>query len=264
MVNEGSAWRIALMRPGNDPIGNLAQHLQAAAQSSQSPEDEPNHTPNEERDMKHAILEATLHRSARGLVEAAKQLQLEKHENLLVVVDQFEELFRFQKDIKGGKEEAAAFVKLLLEATAQRDVPIFVIITMRSDFLGDCAQFRDLPEALNDGQYLIPWMTRDQRHASMTGPAAVGGGEMTPRLVQRLLNDLGDDPDQLPVLQHALMRTWDHREEQSHNGVRMDVEDYEAVGQLTGALSWHADEAYLGLPDERSQTHRQTPLSMPD
>ncbi len=254
MVNEGSTWRIALLRPGNDPIGNLAQHLQTAAQSSQSTESEPKHTPNEEWDMKRAILEATLHRSARGLVEATKQLQLEKHENLLVVVDQFEELFRFEKDIKGGKEEAAAFVKLLLEVTAQREVPIFVVITMRSDFLGDCAQFRDLPEALNDGQYLIPRMTRDQRQASMTGPAAVGGGEMTPRLVQRLLNDLGDDPDQLPVLQHALMRTWDHREEQGHNGVQMDVEDYEAVGQLTEALSHHADEAYVGLPNERSQT----------
>ncbi len=253
MVNEGSAWQIALMRPGNDPIGNLAQHLQGPAQTTQTKEDEPNSTSHEERGMKQAILEATLHRSARGLVEATKQLQLGPYENLLVVVDQFEELFRFQQDIKGGKEEAAAFVKLLLEATAQREVPIFVVITMRSDYLGDCAQFRDLPEALNDGQYLIPRMTRDQRQVSMTGPAAVGGGEMNPWLVQRLLNDLGDDPDQLPVLQHALMRTWDHREQQSHNGVQMDVKDYEAVGELTEALSRHADEAYLGLPDERSQ-----------
>ena len=107
MVNEGSVWRIALMRPGNDPIGNLAQHLQAAGYPSQDGQDEPKHTSNEEWDMKHAILEATLHRSARGLVDATKQLQLGPHENLLVVVDQFEELFRFQKDIKGGKEEAA-------------------------------------------------------------------------------------------------------------------------------------------------------------
>ena len=80
---------------------------------------------------------------------------------------------------------------------------------MRSDFLGDCARFRDLPEMLNDGQYLIPRLTRDERRATIEGPVAVGGARIAPRLTQRLLNDVGDDPDALPVLQHALMRTWD-------------------------------------------------------
>lgn len=80
---------------------------------------------------------------------------------------------------------------------------------MRSDYLGDCAQFWDLPEAINDGQYLIPRMTREQRRAAITGPVAVGGAKITPQLVNRLLNDVGDNPDQLPILQHALLRTWE-------------------------------------------------------
>src|SRR6266700_2433230 len=78
-------------------------------------------------------------------------------------------------------------VKLLIEAKRQSDVPIYIVITMRSDFLGDCAQFRDLPEAINDGQYLIPRMTRDQRREAITGPVAVGGGEISRPLVNRLL-----------------------------------------------------------------------------
>jgi len=60
------------------------------------------------------------------------------HENLLIVVDQFEELFRFkQASTRGDSEdEAAAFVKLLLEATKQDEVPIYVVPTMRSDGVG--------------------------------------------------------------------------------------------------------------------------------
>jgi hypothetical protein len=65
------------------------------------------------------------------------------------------------------------------------------------------------PEALNNCQYLIPRIMRDQQRPAIEGPVAVGGGTIALRLVQRLLNDVGDDPDQLPVLQHALMRTWE-------------------------------------------------------
>ena len=117
-------------------------------------------------------------------------------------------------------------MKLLLEATDQREVPIYVVITMRSDFLGDCAQFRDLPAALNDGQYLIPRMTRDQRREAITGPVAVGGATIAPRLVQRLLNDVGDDPDHLPVLQHALMRTWEAWQSEGRPEAPIDLQHY--------------------------------------
>ena len=53
-------------------------------------------------------------------------------------------------------------------------------------------------------------MTRDQKRRAIEGPVAVGNAKITPRLTQQLLNDLGDNPDQLPILQHALMRTWSY------------------------------------------------------
>ena len=138
-------------------------------------------------------------RGALGLVEVTQQARTEPHENLLVVVDQVEEIFRFKQQANSleAEDEADAFVKLLLAAIKQREVPIFVVLTMRSDFLGDCAQFRDLPEALNESQYLIPRLTRDQLRRAIEGPVAVGGAKITPQLVNRLLNDMGDNPDQL-------------------------------------------------------------------
>lgn len=247
MTQAGSAWRVALFRPGHDPIGNLAQSLNDPQVFGDDEDD---------GDLQRTITEATLRRSALGLVEATRQARMPAHENLLVVVDQFEEIFRFKRTSKkeSSEDEAAAFVKLLLEAKRQTNVPIYIVITMRSDFLGDCSQFRDLPEAINEGQYLIPRMTRDERREAITGPVAVGGGEIAPRLLNRLLNDVGDNPDQLPILQHALMRTWDYWTRHRRDGEAIDLSDYEAVGTMVDALSRHADEAYNELPNDRSKT----------
>ena len=243
MAGAGSGWRIAVMRPGADPVGNLARAL-ADREVLGGDGDEA---------VRSALAEATLRRGALGLVEAARGARLAARENLLVVVDQFEELFRFKAArAPSNADDAAAFVKLLLEASSQRDVAVYVIITMRSDFLGDCSIFWGLPEAINDGQYLIPRMTRDERREAITGPAAVGGGTISEPLVSRLLNDMGDSPDQLPILQHALMKTWEHWAARRRDPAEpVGVEDYEAVGTMSGALSRHADETFEELSDER-------------
>ncbi len=246
MAQTASVWHVALMRPGSDPLGNLAEALSKLA---------PFKVQDELAHFQAAMLRASLSRSSLGLIETCKQAPLPASENLLVVVDQFEELFRFKQEAQksGHGEEAAAFVQLLLEATRQRDLAIFVVLTMRSDFLGDCAQFRDLPEAINDGQYLIPRMTREQRRSAITGPISVAQGEIADRLVQRLLNNVGDNPDQLPILQHALMRTWDYWHVRRQNNSPLDLRDYAKIGGMAEALSQHADEAYNELPDDRSR-----------
>ena len=117
-----------------------------------------------------------------------------------------EEIFRFESP--EGREEADAFVSLILAAAKQREQPVYGVITMRSDFIGDCARFPGLPEAVNDAQVLTPRLTREQSRQAIEGPARVFGGSVEPALVNRLLNDMGTDPDQLPLMQHALMRMW--------------------------------------------------------
>jgi tetratricopeptide (TPR) repeat protein len=242
MVKAGSTWRIATLRPGEDPIGHLAAALNGSGVLG---------TEGEMASTNRVLLEATLRRSTLGLVDAVRQARIPPEDNLLVIVDQFEELFRFRRSrqIENSRDEAVAFVKLLLEATRQQEAPIYVVLTMRSDFIGDCMEYPGLPEAVNAGQYLVPRMTRDELRSAITGPIAVGGGEIAPRLVLRLLNDLGDNQDQLPVLQHALMRTWDHwerhRSEHRTDVEPIDIADYEAVGSMQQALSLHAEEAFL-------------------
>ena len=118
MTHAGSGWHAAIMRPGSNPIGNLARALATAGVLA----------PEEEADsasLDVLFLESTLRRSASGLVDAIQQAHLGPGQNVLILVDQMEELFRFA-ETQGMRQEdqAAAFIKLLLEATRQTEVPI--------------------------------------------------------------------------------------------------------------------------------------------
>ena len=95
-------------------------------------------------------------------------------------------------------------------------------------------------------------MLRDQKRDAIEKPIGVGGAKISPLLVQRLLNDVGDDPDQLPVLQHALMRMWDVWSAGSdHESPASNWPTSRRPAGLASALSNHADEIYDSLPDDR-------------
>ena len=250
MAAAGTHWRMATCRPGHDPIGALAQALAEPELLFDPPRERstaPAMAPEE-------LVQGTLRMSGLGLVDIVRQARLPAGTNLLLVVDQFEELFRYQgrSDVNnqashGPGDAAVAFVKLLLEAVAQNELAIYVVLTMRSDFLGDCAQFRGLPEVMNEGQYLVPRLTRDEIRAAITGPVLGAQAQISPVLLTRLLNDVGDNPDQLSILQHALNRTWAEWEKQADNGRPLDLPHYEKIGGMQGALDQHAEKAFAEL-----------------
>jgi WD40 repeat protein/energy-coupling factor transporter ATP-binding protein EcfA2 len=248
MSGAGSSWRVCTFRPGNDPISNMAEGLSEAGVLY---DDDGSY----DKAMLTSINESILRRSSTGLVGAYKQSGIDTRHNLLILVDQFEELFRFskyEKDNKDGKRDSIAFINLLIKATEQREIAIYVVFTMRSDFLSDCTEFRGLPEAINNGDYLVPRMTREERKDAITGPVSVAGATIAPRLLNQLLNDVGDNPDQLPILQHALMRTWDVWKKKNV-ATALDIEEYEEIGTMKHALSQHAEEAYAELTTDKQK-----------
>ncbi|MDA8715327.1 hypothetical protein N9M27_05535 [Flavobacteriales bacterium] len=246
ITEAGSKWRIIASRPGSAPIDNLA----AAIAQDELPD-----ASDEDLKVRHAMTQAILKSSAKGLVETIKHMDRKADENVLILVDQFEELFRFRKseNAQNAYNDAVAFVKLLLTAVKQNEVPIYIVITMRSDFIGECSQFQELTKLINDSHYLIPQMTRRDITQAIEGPIAVGGGQISHQLVQRLLNDIGDKQDQLPILQHALMRTWDYWTRFSSKQDPADTTHYEAVGAMEKALSDHANEAYDELNEREKE-----------
>ena len=213
----------------------------------------------------------TLRSSSLGLVEAVRNAGLAPGESLLVVADQFEELFRYCRRMSAvdGGAEAALFVNILLTAARRPDAPVYVLLTMRSDFLGDCAQFPGLPESLSESQYLIPRLTREQRRQAITEPLRLFGATATPQLVEQLLNDSGEDsgdtavgadyrggaPDPLPVLQHALLRTylaWKSLPQEKTAGL-IDLPQYRDAGRTDAALNKHAEHLFAEELDDETQ-----------
>ncbi len=239
----GSRWRIITTRPGNSPVENLAEAISASERPEKS---------DEEIILDKKIIYTILRRSSFGLVNAVRQIKLAKGENILLILDQFEELFRYKESRKDITvlNETEAYIKMLVNAIKQKDQPIYVVLTMRSDFIGECSQFQELTRLINKSNFLIPQMTRDDFREAITGPLAVGGAEIDPQLLQHLLNSIEDKNDQLPVLQHVMMRTWEFWTRNNEPNAPLRMRDYEVAGRIENALSMHANEAYDELTDE--------------
>ena len=244
LARSRDAWHIARMKPDHRPLFNLARALFAAMNAGDD-------AAGNGDDWYEAIRRRGIH----GAKERIGPLLERGKSNLFLLVDQFEEVFRFGAHAKEAREreQAAEFVDLLLRLAEQDDIPVYVCITMRSDYIGDCDAFHGLPEAMNRGQYLVPRLTRAQRREAVEGPIRLAGASISPRLLDRLSNESGQFRDDLPVLQHALMRTWEKRRTGPAPGAAVDMAHYEATGTMKNALSQHADEAL----DELSAADRR-------
>jgi hypothetical protein len=226
-----SRWRVVDFRPRGEPLHNLARRLLATeGRDSQNGSNRP-----DEGEV--GALRARLKREPWALFRWCQEGHLPRGTNLLILVDQFEELFRYQT--YDDREEAEAFVARLLEVRnppefldVEAAASLYVTITMRSEYLGACSLIENLAEAINQGAYLTPRMKRNECREAIEGPAELCGIEIEEALVNRLLNDLarfafwGDDgknepgqedqlsrlarrADQLPLMQHALNRMWE-------------------------------------------------------
>ena len=259
------AWCIVICRPGDDPYRALAESLVDRVLGESL-----NATAQRERVSQ---AEAALRASQYGLTNALRLLAVPPSHHVVVLVDQFEELFRFRRDeatrIRAGivdeatlcerRNDANAFVNMLLKSCQQTEQFEFVIITMRSDFLGDCDAFIGLPEAISRSQYLTPRLTRSQLEDAIRRPLALPQFKSTiaDELVTRILNDVGSEPDQLPLMQHALMRTWQQHRAAADGAAGLKMKDYTAVGGVSGALDQHADEVFHRLGDDQTRARLQ-------
>lgn len=247
MTQTGPHWHIITSRPGTSPIVNLTNSIVEYQVKHRLIEES-------DREIHKAIINSVLRSGSDGLVEIAKYIQVNKKENVFFLIDQFEELFRYENtDDEESVNDATAYVNLIMNAVNQKKVPVYVAINMRSDFIGDCANFVGLTQMINTSNYLVPQMTREQKRMAIEGPVAVGGGRIAPRLVKRLLADIDNHQDQLPILQHALMRTWDYWVENREPGEPLDIRHYNTIGKISQALSLHANEAFDELNSREKQ-----------
>ncbi len=168
--------------------------------------------------------------------------------HLLLVVDQFEELFTLCRD----EFEREAFIDNLLIASApETDTQVSVVVTLRADFYAHGGQYPDLREALAQHQEYIGPMSAEELRRAIEAPARHGGWEFEQGLVDLILRDVGDEPGALPLLSHALLETWKRR-----RGRTLTLKGYAESGGVRGAIAKTAETVFHQLTLEQQQIAR--------
>jgi hypothetical protein len=192
-ARSGVRWRTAIALPREAPLRRLAEaiaELQRAA---------------DDQDHAHQV-RRVLNRGADAPAALAELLRNGDDDNVCILIDQFEELFAFASH--HGREEAQLFVDILVGLQQNPPPGLYAILTMRSEFLGVCARFKGLAEAVNRTQYLLPQMDRPALIRAIREPALLYDGEVSRALAERLIADAAGDQDQLPLIQHGLMQLY--------------------------------------------------------
>ncbi|MFP3940254.1 MAG: NACHT and WD repeat domain-containing protein [Thermoanaerobaculia bacterium] len=247
LVRSRAAWRVLVIKPGKAPMHHLAGAVLTGGSADEAGA--------EETSEEAAALgqEASLCGAEPIVERLGRSLGAGEgpgEQNVLLVVDQFEELFRFGLHAKNRRlrDEAADFVSVLLDLVEEGSLPVYVVLTMRADFIRDCDDVPDLPEALNRSLFLVPRLTREQFREAIEGPVRLAGAEVSGRLLDRLLNDSSREHDELPVLQHALLQTW--WEWAKDRRGPLDLVHYERAGTAERALDLDAERALEGLSED--------------
>lgn len=234
-------WTVVLFKPGAHPVKNLLAALKMQLR----------------RKLGTAVA-AVLHEDEMGrdgtrtaILELISALGSGK---ILLVIDQFEEIFRYdlaRHTWTEARAETSLFIRLILELIQGRESDCYAVITMRSDYLDNCTEFKGLTEAINTGYYLLPKMTAEEISEIITKPIEATGGVIAPDLTTLLLQEISTSPDSLPILQHALLRTWDKWMTTPANPSLITIADYEAIGTMKNAITIHAEEIFNQKLDDR-------------
>ena len=177
---------------------------------------------------------------------AALGLVIRQHdEDLVLVVDQFEEIFTL-----ASPEQRDWFIRALMTAP-------HVVIGVRADFYGHVGRHPALVEALDGAQLLVGPLTTDELRRAITEPARRAGATVESALVTRLVADVAGQAAALPLVQHALVETWHRR-----RGMTLSLVGYEEAGGVEHAIARTAEAVYSRLDSEQRRTARRTFLRL--
>ena len=253
LYRAGSQWVSATMEPGSRPITALANAFKKVISKSEKSNNL------KEFPAELSGVESLLEERPDALVELSDMITpiLGDRTNLLILIDQFEELFR--EDL-ASPIETTKLINLILNVFHAHPERLYIVITMRTDFLEQCSYYKGLPEALNQTQYLTPRLNDVELHDAIVKPLQLEhfGGNIEPDLVRSIIEEMGVDatydPDSLPLMQHALMWLW-HLSLTDANKTAskpiLKLEDYKKFKGLSGCLSEHANLILAGLTEKQ-------------
>jgi WD40 repeat protein/energy-coupling factor transporter ATP-binding protein EcfA2 len=254
LTRPGSNWRTAEMRPGKHPVRNLA-HALASLQTDADKSDI--------SDQYYDLLRS----DESGLWLATETLAPRATPNpLLILIDQFEEVF---SEI-AAQSERRSLLELIVAFSAKAHPNLFLVVTMRTDFLEQCANFPKLADVINATLFITPVLRDSEIKSVVSLPPEPYHGIVEPKLVEAIVKDTSSEcsynPDHLPLMQHALSWLWNKAISDAglfnspprpnaiapSQRITLAYDQYVTHGGLKGILNEHADKLLGGL-SEREQ-----------
>ncbi|MEN8041579.1 MAG: BTAD domain-containing putative transcriptional regulator [Actinomycetota bacterium] len=232
-ISGSERWFITDMLPGAYPYEELASALLRVA--SEMPSD----------------LEKDLRSDARGLARAVKRY-IPNDQTVLLIVDQFEELFTLVSDA-----ERDAFLALLAATVDDERSNVRVVITMRADFFDRPLRFSSLGNALRAGTVPISAPSGDALRLMVSEPAAGVGVSFEPGLIDRVVSDVKQQPGALPLLEFSLTELFEQRDSD-----QLTINAYLASGGVLAALGRRAESTYSALEPEGKLVTREVMLRL--
>jgi hypothetical protein len=218
-------WKIQIMVPGEHPLQCLARTFVDNTLSSVNKA--------EEQQKAEGYLES----GSQGLERLIDPNGMSQEDRLIIVIDQFEEVFTLCEDI----EEREKFLSCLLETEAKLKGKLCLILSMRADFFGKCLEreYSGLGRKIQENLICVTPMNRQELRKAIALPAQKENLEVEEELIGRMLNEIEGSPGSLPLLEYTLTRLWEEREEN-----KLKLSTYERLGGIGGTLNRRATQVY--------------------
>jgi len=240
-------WLIESFRPRNQPFYNLASVLVRLLKPDLDQIQQPSRS---------AKLLADLVQGKLKLPQVlANILDRYPGKRLLLVVDQLEEIYTFGSNTQ---EQQQFFVDALLAAVQSASSRLTVIFTLRADFFGYALSYLPFAEALrNFSPMLLPAMNRQELEAVIERPAQTIGVQLEEGLTERILDDISQEPGNLPLLEFTLTQLWAKQSPR-----KLTHQAYAEIGGVAKALANHAEAVYANLNNSKQKQTQQIFLEL--
>jgi hypothetical protein len=229
-VTGSDKWLFASMVPGAHPFAELeAALLRSTLDAPES-------------------LSSQLEDPNLGMLRAVLRVLPDDASRLVLVIDQFEELFTLVED----EAERRRFLVNLIAVIDDPHARTVVLLTLRADSYHRPLEYMDLAARLAPSVINVLPLTSDELESAAREPVARNGVTLEPALLAELLADVIGEPGALPLFQYALTELFDRRRDDV-----LTVAAYRAMGGVRGALSRRADDLYHRLTLAEQEATRQ-------
>lgn len=229
------SWFVVDMVPGTQPLRQLEAALLSVALKPPS------------------RLAEMLRADVGGLLWAVDRVLADVDGDLVLIIDQFEEVFTMVDD----EAERNHFLELLRTAVTAPDSRVRVMITLRADFTDRPLEYVNFGELMRTRTEFVLPLSAEEIERAITGPANRVGLQIDTDLIAAIIADVSEEPGALPLLQYALTEVFERRE-----GRRLTLAGYQASGGVLGALARRAEEVFVELPEHQQTITRQILLRM--